>query len=136
MQLDDDILVSKNLVKNLIIVLKSRSEKSVAAPGYFALNSGDSLHRKPNIGAFYRIHNANFTSGTQQNVPQHIFLAMFYLYGKLPEKYRDRFIQNNTEFIINKYANERILDMRNNSFIGKVKNTISHILNRINFLKK
>ncbi len=88
------------------------------------------------IGAFYRIHNANFTSGTHQNVPQHIFHAMFYLYGKLTEKYRDRFIQNNTEFIITKYANERILEMRNNSFNGKVKNTIRRILNRINFLKK
>ena len=70
MQLDDDILVSKNLVKNLIVVLKSRSEKSVAAPGYFALNSGDSLHRKPSIGAFYRIYlflingNVNYVEGS------------------------------------------------------------------------
>jgi len=88
------------------------------------------------IGAYYRIHNANFTSGTQQNIPQHIFKAMFYLHGKLPEKYRDRFIENNTEFIVTKYANERISEMKNNSLNGKFKNTIRRILNRIHLLKK
>jgi GT2 family glycosyltransferase len=56
MQLDDDMLVSDNLVENLIKVLNSRTEKSVVSPGYFDLKSGNSLHRKPKMGASYRTY--------------------------------------------------------------------------------
>ena len=56
LQLDDDIIVSDNLVENLVAVIKSRAEKSVAAPGYFDLKSGNPLHRKPRMGASYRIY--------------------------------------------------------------------------------
>lgn len=56
LQIDDDIIVSENLVENLVSVLKSRAEKSVAAPGYFDLKSGNPLHRKPRMGAYYKIY--------------------------------------------------------------------------------
>ncbi len=73
MQLDDDILVSENLVENLVTVLKSRAEKYVAAPGYFDLKSGNPLHRKPRMGAFYRIYlflingNLDYVEGSVTN---------------------------------------------------------------------
>lgn len=56
LQIDDDVIVSENLVENLVTVLKSRSEKSVVAPGYFDLKSGNSLHRKPRMGVFFKIY--------------------------------------------------------------------------------
>ena len=56
LQIDDDIIVSDSLVKNLVSVLKSRGEKSVAAPGYFDIKSGNSLHKKPRMGALYRAY--------------------------------------------------------------------------------
>ena len=56
LQMDDDIIVSENLVENLVAVLKSSAEKSVAAPGYFDIKSGNSLHRKPIMGASYRTY--------------------------------------------------------------------------------
>ena len=56
LQIDDDIIVSENLVENLVFVLKSRAKKFVAAPGYFDLKSGNSLHRKPRVGVLYKIY--------------------------------------------------------------------------------
>lgn len=56
LQLDDDIIVSDNLVENVVNVLKRRAEKAVAAPGYFDLKSGNSLHKKPRMGALYRTY--------------------------------------------------------------------------------
>jgi glycosyltransferase involved in cell wall biosynthesis len=70
LQMDDDVIVSHNLVENLVTVLKSRAEKSVAAPGYFDLKSGNSLHRKPIMGASYRTYlflingNINYIEGS------------------------------------------------------------------------
>jgi glycosyltransferase involved in cell wall biosynthesis len=56
LQIDDDIIVSDSLVKNLVNVLKSSCEKSVAAPGYFDIKSGNSLHQKPRMGALYKAY--------------------------------------------------------------------------------
>jgi glycosyltransferase involved in cell wall biosynthesis len=56
LQIDDDIIVSENLVENLVSVIKCRSDKSVAAPGYFDFKSGNSLHRKPRMGILYKTY--------------------------------------------------------------------------------
>jgi glycosyltransferase involved in cell wall biosynthesis len=88
------------------------------------------------IGAYYRIHHSNFTSSTQLAFPQHFFYAMFYLYDKLPVKYKDQFVENNTEFIVNKFANEKLAAAQKSSFNGKIKNIFRRILNRIHLLKK
>jgi glycosyltransferase involved in cell wall biosynthesis len=73
LQLDDDIIVSDNLVENLVTVLKSKPEKFVAAPGYFDLKSGNSLHRKPRMGSSYKTYlflingNINYVEGSVTN---------------------------------------------------------------------
>lgn len=64
LQLDDDIIVSDNLIECFVNVLKNNL-RSVVAPGYFDLYSGYSLYRKSNSEFLYKIyyrllHSKNF----------------------------------------------------------------------------
>jgi glycosyltransferase involved in cell wall biosynthesis len=59
------------------------------------------------VGAFYRIHSSNLTGNHQTNTI-YFFNAMFYIQNKIPEKYRQKFIEHNTGYLLEKYAKNKI----------------------------
>jgi glycosyltransferase involved in cell wall biosynthesis len=84
-------------------------------------------------GAYYRIHNHNLTSDTKRNI-QYFFQAMFYLHDKIPANYRKRFVEENVNFVLEKYAKHRIFVDVYHTWTWKLAKLFSFFLKPFNGL--
>ena len=86
-------------------------------------------------GAYYRIHENNLTSEMNTNI-QYFFQAMFYIHPKIPATYKKRFIEENVNYLLDKYAKQRIFIDVYHTWTWKIAKVFGWILKPFNFILK
>jgi glycosyltransferase involved in cell wall biosynthesis len=86
-------------------------------------------------GAIYRIHANNLTSETNTNI-EYFFQAMFYIHPKIPGAYQKKFVEENVNYLLDKYAKQRIFKDVYHTWTWKLAKLFSWLLNPFNFILK